>query len=395
MRKARKEIVNKMLCEKEKCTGCMACYNACKFNAISLIVDENGMLRPIIDKEKCIQCGMCSKACPEKDDPKLNMIKKAYALYSKDPNDSKNCASAGVATTFYKYIIKAGGSVVGAGFDNEQKPILKVAKNIDAIDEFKGSKYVYVFPNTIYRDIKLLLSENEKCLFVGTPCQVAGLKKFLGKEYANLITVDLICHGTPPFDFLREHLLNVSQKKKITKYSFRGDDGWNLRIESEGKVIYKKSQTEDVYFTSFLKGLIHREVCYNCKYACKQRVSDITIGDFWGLSSDALNKYKGKVSVSLINTRKGQEFFDSVSDSFVFEERDIQEALNGNAQLNRPSIKHQQHDEFLKQYTNYMDFDEAIKHINILKEIKKNKIRNIVLKYPRKLKYFIKEKMNI
>ena len=361
-----------MLCDTNKCTGCSACYAVCNFNAIVMLEDELGVLHPEIVEDKCKKCGLCEKVCPviRKND-KLTP-QKCYAAYTKNERDVKSVASGGLATAFGRAVLNEGGVVFGTCLGKEAR--FMCAETEEALENFKGSKYVYVFPDKIYREVKEKLDLGKLCLFVGTPCQVDGLKSFLRKEYENLITVDLICHGTPPFSYLKEHLSKV--KEPYEKVSFRGENNFSLTCyNKEGSVIYSMSHHLDEYFYSFLNALTYREACYSCQYARGERVSDITIGDFWGLASDALGGYKGRKSVALINTEKGMSFFEKVNDDIVFEERNVKEAVSGNAQLRAPSKKPSNREVFAETYR-HNGFDAAMKKAGVTQKIKMNKFKS-------------------
>ncbi len=336
-----------MLCDSEKCTGCAACYNVCSFDAISMSEDDLGAVKPVIDLNKCKECGLCKKVCPVILNNKKNKPIKCYAAYTKNEKDVKTVTSGGVATAFGRYVLSENGVVYGTEFDQTAK--FSRAEDVEMLEKFKGSKYVYIFPDKIYQAVKNDLKNGRTCLFVGTPCQIDGLKSFLRKEYENLITVDLICHGTPPFKYLKEHLMAFDGKYK--KVSFRGEKEFKLICSDEiGTILFEKPHHLDEYYVSFLEALTYRENCYVCSYAKPERVSDLTIGDFWGLDNNALNGYKGKKSVVLINTERGKAFFDKASELLVFEERDVHEAIRGNAQLRNPSNPHRKREIFKCEY---------------------------------------------
>jgi coenzyme F420-reducing hydrogenase beta subunit len=358
------------------------------FGAIIIKEDEMGMLRPQILEATCRNCGECTGACPEINICSKKLPIKTLALYTKNAHDRETCASGGVATTFSRALISDHGIVFGAGFDTTGKPIYKKAKKMNELEEFKGSKYVSVFPGMIYRDIQNALNAGEKCLYIGTPCCVAGLKTFLHKEYDNLITVDFICHGTPPFTYLEDHFA-ANSIKNYSCVSFRGKrDFFLTAYEKCGRIpLYSKKWDEDLYFFSYLQSLIHKEVCYSCKYACQKRVSDISIGDFWGIQKGALNGYKGKISVALINSVKGGDFFRNISQDFFIEEHSVDEVMQGNIQLQRPSERHTDRLLFSEEYKKHKNFLKAIKNTSIPYMVKKNMIRNRILKIPRMIKY--------
>lgn len=375
------------LCNRDECTACMSCFNTCGFHAIEMKEDELGALIPEINEEKCKKCGKCTNACPILNPPERNAACEAIALYTKNEDDRKTCASGGVSTTFARNVIEAGGAVFGVGFSPDGTPIYKKAETMAELEEFKGSKYVYCFPGLIYQEAEKELKTGRKCLFVGTPCYVAGLLNYLGKGYSNLITVDFICHGTPPFSYLKDYITSL----KIPEYSrlsFRGKHDFYLDIYGkEGQRIYSRKYEEDEYFYSFMNGLIFRKPCRKCEFAVADRVSDITIGDFWGIAPGALEGYKGKISVALPNTQKGKEFLLKNSDSFVCEKRSYEEAIKGNTQLRRPSEIHKDCSLFDTEYKRTKSFSCAVKASAVPKETKKNRIRNTILAMPRFVKH--------
>lgn len=350
----------KLITDYKNCTGCFACMNICPKDAIEVGCDDLGKTVPIIN-DKCVDCGMCVKICPENNKLQLNMPLKCYAAKSNDSSD-KYCSSGGIATVFSRYIVNNGGYVYGAAFDKENMAAHKCIHNLGGLEELKGSKYVQSYTGYTYRQVKNQLIDNKKVLYIGTPCQIAGLKSFLNREYDNLLTVDLICHGTPPSNYLKEHIdgLSINEYDNV---SFRGKYDFKLTVFNDDSIIYQKVNDCDYYFASFFRGLTYRDNCYNCEYAQSNRVSDITVGDFWGLEQGVLkNKFDGKASVVLINTEKGCSFFDIIKEYIIFEQRNIQEAINGNGQLRHTAKKHPKRSKFDKLYRKY-GFKKAVKVI--------------------------------
>ena len=383
------------LCKTENCTGCMACYNVCSFDAIQMQQNTLGMLHPVIQENKCKNCGQCSYVCPMLNDEPGSSPSSAWALYTKNEQEKKTCSSGGAATTFSRLIIKEGGIVYGTGFDENGIPVIKRASDQNGLEEFKGSKYVYSFPGRSYRQVENDLKLGQKCLFIGTPCQVDGLKHYLRQPYPNLITVDLICHGTPPYTYLDEYTrqLPISHDGAPLRVAFRGTHDFRFTVYGKNDtVLYSRKLEEDPYFLSFMKGLIYRQPCYHCKYAADHRVSDLTIGDFWGLGRDALNGYQGKVSVVLTNSEKGEQFFHKSVGEFIAEERTVKEAVEGNAQLNRPCAKHKDCAKFLYSYKREQNFLSAFKGTSLYPEILKNRIMNKLKYFPRRIRKMLKEK---
>ena len=380
------------ICEIEKCTACAACYNACAKNAVKFICDEFAVKRAYIDENLCVDCGLCKNVCPANNRPNFSMPQKAIAAYTKDENDKKTASSGGMASTIYKKIIGDGGIGYGVTAKRDHAEFIRIESVAD-VDLLKGSKYVEAEVGDVYKSVKQDLSSGKKCVFIGTPCQVAGLKNYLGKEYENFYSIDFICHGVPPKEYLSEYLKNTVKNSRYDKFSFRGKNDWNLTVYDNKKIIYKKKQDEDPYFYAFLKNAIFRENCYSCPYAKAERVSDLTIGDFWGIGKDALNGYKGKISLMLINTEKGNVLFNEISPLITYEKRSVSEAVNGNAQLRRPSLKSPLRNDFLTAYQT-RGFIYALSATGINKKCKRNLIKNRIMFFPRKIKKIFKKLLN-
>lgn len=377
-----------MLCEKNKCTGCFACLNICPKNCITMKEDDFGNIYPEIDSENCIKCGMCHKVCPQINLVEQKEPKKAYAMYNKDNNLRKESTSGGAATTFYMHVLSEGGVVYGcSNLEDGEVRFVRIADNKE-LYKLKGSKYVHAYIKDIFKLVKNDLVNNKLVLFIGTPCQVAGLRKFLGKEYDKLILVDIICHGVPSQKLLKEEI-NSHNLKDITKVTFRGDDGYKFKLYNMKNNVLTEEMYENGYFQGFFDAIFFRPNCYECIYATSKRVSDITIGDFWGLGDDSklYDEEKKGVSVLLPITQKGIDIIDKCEKDMILEERTVEEAVNGNTQLRRPSIKSKKYDKFKKVYLKY-GYNKACKTFmrgNKLKAkiklmLKKNKYIYIIYK---------------
>lgn len=359
------------ICNKEKCTACGACLCICSKGAIAMVKDDLKKTYAVIDADACVNCGVCKKICPSNNTPELRMAKECYAIWSKNTEYARNCASGGLATGFAEAVMKDNGVVFGTRFSNGEF----IFDSTDKVEfsKFKGSKYVQVNTGDIYKTIKSALQSGKKTLFVGTPCQVSGLKAYLQKDYNNLITVDIICHGTPPFEYLKEYMNSIT-KELVTNVTFRGKKDFFLTLYSEEREIYSKFSGEDIYYAAFLQGVTYRDNCYSCIYARPERVGDLTIGDFWGLDKNTMkNKYDGRISVLLVNNSKGTQFFDKIKDGFIYEKRELEEAFKSNGQLTHPTKRHQDRDEFEANYRKY-GFVKAAKTKSIKKQIRKYKL---------------------
>lgn len=343
------------LCDTNICTSCGACINACPKGCISYKEDIYGFLYPNIDDKVCVECGACQKVCHVLNDVSNKLPTNAYAVWSNDPEDRKSSTSGGAASVFYNSILQERGICFGATFDDKLNVVIKGYSDQSKVLGFKNSKYVHSDMLDSYNEIKKLLLKEKRVIFIGLPCQVAALRSFLKQGYSNLLLVDIICHGTPPIKHLWEHISEIEKiKHNKTKFiRFREDNSFYLTLLDSKKSFYSKHKEIDSYMLSFFDALNYYDSCYDCKYACNERVSDITIGDFWGLGLENPfdHPYSGAISLVLTNTNKGKEFFKTTKNMLFWEERTVEEALKGNEQLNRPSVKNKNRDKFLEEYS--------------------------------------------
>lgn len=334
------------LANRTDCTGCAACSNACPHSAISMSPLGNLQhVSPFINHDLCVECGSCSRSCPVLSPQTLNASDKAIAAWAKDSEENKKSTSGGVATIASRYILEHGGCVYGCTSDGADIHHIRVDRIAD-IEKLRGSKYVQSSIGKSFSDAKKDLRNGLDVLFIGTPCQIAGLRAFLKKEYSNLYTMDIICHGASPLKMLQNHIKKYSALDDISRISFR-ENGFFLRIyDKKGKEILSKNIFDpvfcDSYYGAFFEGFSYRESCYHCRYAQPKRCSDITVGDYWGLGKkipfDCNVKSYG-YSVVLCNTLKGKNLIGRLSDSLYMYDRPLEEAVEGNAQLHSPKKK--------------------------------------------------------
>lgn len=309
------------------CTGCSACYSSCPKNAISLVPNKEGFLYPQIDSEKCIQCGLCEKVCPALNiQLGKNQNPKAFAVINNDEKIRMESSSGGVFTAVAKKIIEENGIVFGVKLDAHQKAVFSFTENEEGLSEFRGSKYVQAKVGNAFKECKKFLIENKKVLFTGTPCQIEGLKLFLGKEYENLLTMDIICHGVLS-PLVWKKYTELREKKfasRIVKTAFRRkNDGWkqySLSFTFANDSEYCASLIKDPYLRIFLKDVCLRESCYACPSKKLNRVSDITIADFWGVQNEypEYDDDKG-TSLVIVHSTKVEEILSGLENCRVKE----------------------------------------------------------------------------
>lgn len=353
------------------CTLCGACVQSCSKGCIFI---ENDVLKN--DFSECINCNKCVQSCHAINTNKTEFAasKEAFAVWSLDETDRKTSTSGGAASVFYQVAVDNGYYICGAEFNKQLLPVLTVSREKEKIKKYKQSKYVYSMSEDVFSKIKELLLKKECVLFIALPCQVAALKQFLGKPYNNLITVDIVCHGTPSSTILEQYINNIDVENKATQVIFREDNQCVMKLlDNDSNIIYKRRGRTDPYLAAFLDGLSYRDCCYSCSYARPERVSDITIGDFWGLGQEKPfnHPYTGSISLVLLNTEKGKNFFEKCKYKLFYEQRDVIEAIKGNAQLQRPTNKHTMQEQFWK-LTNEKGFEFAV-NICLSNEMKKEK----------------------
>lgn len=382
------------------CCGCRACENICPKKAITMIENKEGFLYPQIDKSKCINCGLCKKVCPL-----INKVNKpdflneniCYSAKNKNIKALENSSSGGMFWVLAKYVLDNGGLVVGAEMTKDHIVQHCIIDNESDLSKLMGSKYVSSNTNDVFSKIKKELDKKRLVLFSGVPCQVAGLTNFLIKNYDNLITVDIVCHGVPSQKLFTKYVeyLEDKYKGKLLDYKFRSKEAsdWGsfnglAKFSKNGKIITKKINADfDPYYHNFLKGKNYRESCYECKFANKNRISDITIADFWGIEKtnpEFLDK-KG-VSAVIINTEKGKKIFDIIKENIIYADAKYEDICRFNGQLNFPSHRSDDRNEWYrniekKDFMKKLKTGKTVK--SVIKSIIPTNIKLIIKKYIR------------
>lgn len=357
------------ICSVDLCTGCGVCFNICKCGAISMSEDSRGFLYPKIDNDKCIKCGQCRKCCPANNVYAEESMKTVYAGWNKSKSVKRKSSSGGMFSLLAEWFINNDGYVVGCAWENDFSVKHICVNNKKDLEKLRGSKYIQSKAGGIYIKVKSLLDSGQKVLFSGTPCQVHGMRTFLNRDYENLYTIDLVCHGVPPYKMFKKHLLEVSEGglDKVTNVYLRYKKPcWSfgsVRVEMSDNRTYMVPTVQDAYFNIFNFNYSLRDSCHKCRYTNLNRTGDITLCDFWGFypQSFRLFGYDKGISGVVVNSQKGLELFEHIKEAAVYEKDSIERLLNGNKPLKEPFKEPENVSDFWNDYENGMSINELNK----------------------------------
>lgn len=324
---------------KEDCCGCHACQAACpQAGCIEMLADNEGFLYPHVNKQICTECGACEEVCPMRAhsaSPSAPPV--AYAAWNCNDAVRAESSSGGVFSLLMNETLSSGGVVFGAAFDSDMSLQHRSAKNEADSIGFRGSKYVQSIIGDCYREVELYVGQGLRVLFSGTPCQVAGLYSYLGKEYENLLTCDLVCHGVPSKKVFDAYIKDLEQRKgaKIVAISFRRKDrGWknfSVALSFYDGTDDSRIFMEDPFMLGFLRNIYLRPSCYKCRFSRIPRVADISLADFWGINKchPEWDDDKG-TSLVLIQTEKGWDAVNECREHLMIYEADLKMAISSN-----------------------------------------------------------------
>lgn len=343
--------------DKSNCCGCSSCFSICPTHAISMQVDYEGFKYPKVDNNKCIGCGLCEKKCPIKrsiySDDKF--VRKGVIARVKNDDILNLCSSGGMFYPIAQSIINRGGYVCGATYNSKLDVIHETTNDLNKLKDYIGSKYVQSDLGNQFKFIKELLDDNKLLVFFGTACQVYGLKIFLGKDYENLFTVDLVCHGTPSPNLWRAYLEYQEKlyKSNIRKVNFRskkyGYHVASLSIDFENGKQYVASARTDFMLRSFFNEIASRPSCYKCSFKKVERVSDLTVYDAWHadkISGSIVDDDRGYTNL-IIQSVKGEKLLEMVKEKIECRKVDLEKAIQLDGIMITQSAKpHYKRDEF-------------------------------------------------
>lgn len=392
--------------DKALCCGCSSCVQRCPKSCISLQEDSEGFLYPVIEKDKCVGCNICEAVCPVINPSPSRTPLYAYAAINTNEEIRSESSSGGIFSALAENVIDKGGVVFGAVFDSDWSVKHDLVRNKADIYKLRGSKYVQSNIQSSYLQAEEYLKKDVYVLFSGTPCQIAGLKSFLRKDYKNLLTVDFICHGVPSpgvwkwnlqckkaaFEAARgessvlDSSLNIPSLIKDVRFRDKSE-GWRkyrfvlvfAEASAEGKksTVLSSSTSKEGYMVAFLNDICLRPSCYSCPSKSGKSGSDITIADFWGISQfeTELDDDMG-TSLVLVNTGKGKNYLDEIS--VYRHEVCVKKAIETNISWEKSAYRHELHDYFFKTYKLHVnDFSHFVDDLVCTKSFIKKVIRKI------------------
>ncbi len=355
------------ICDYDLCTGCMACVNVCAQNAIQMQPNSEGFFYPVVDESLCKNCDLCSMICPNNNPITKEEPKAVYSGWSKDENLRMQSSSGGAFSEIALQILRHGGVVFGCILNEKLDAEHTFVENENDLGKIRGSKYVQSYIGDSYKKARSFLNEGREVLFSGTPCQIAGLKAFLKKDYSNLLTVDIVCHGVPSPRIWKDYIKYIEEVNgdRVESVIFRSKEyswvfyGMNISFHRK-KNKYFGPYYNDPYIRGFLRDLFLRPSCPTCCYTSTDRVSDFTIADWWGYKKtnqkDKDFQCKG-VSLILANSNKSLNVVKSLN--MELREKNIEDAKKTNLCLSRPYPKNPLREKFWEDF-NSKSFSEVI-----------------------------------
>ena len=355
--------------EKISCNGCKLCKDICPVGAITYSVDSSGFWYPMVDYDKCISCKKCVHSCPNKNSIKIEKeMPKVKAAWSIDDDVRLASTSGGVFYELARDVLNDGGYVSGCVYNSDFKGAHHTI--IHSYDELKPllvSKYVESDTEDIFPKIGEILKAGNTVLFVGAPCQCAGLYSYLGKDYENLFVVDFLCRGANSSKAHKRYIEYLEKKYNAPISSLRSKDkrnGWEhfgqSAVFANGKE-YFADRGEDLRVVAYHHGnLMVRESCLDCKFKELPRYSDLTLGDFWGIKAKEVEDIDKGISLIFLNSKKGEKLFEKIGDRIHSIDKTLKAAKAGNPAIYESASAHANRELFLRELDE-MPFDELVK----------------------------------
>ena len=349
------------------CCGCEACANICPKNCIVMQPDEQGFMRPQLDKAECIDCDLCRKACPILGEKCIGITPKVLACKNRNNDIRSKSSSGGVFTALAENIINNGGVIYGAMLNAQIEVIHQRVDSIEELGALRGSKYAQSHIGNCFARAKDDLRSGRQVLFTGTPCQIAGLRRFLGKEYESLHCIEVVCHGVPSPKIFRHYLNTLEQKTgaKITAFNFRDkSESWqrySLAANFDNGTQIRQRGAENPFQRGFIADLYTRPSCTVCRFKGFTSGADITLGDFWGsgIFGKEYNDDRG-ISLVCINSSKGERLFEHIKgELFDIRTSTLEDATQFNPCIVRSTTMHPKSEKFWRAYESE-DFEALV-----------------------------------
>lgn len=352
---------------KKECMGCHACLNICPQNCISMESDTEGFWYPKVDYDKCVKCGLCIIVCPIINKTVIKNKPKAYACINNNESIRLDSSSGGIFTLVAEQVINNGGIVFGAGFNENFGVEHSYIETKKDLEKFRGSKYVQSKIGDTYSQVKNFLKQGRKVVFSGTPCQIGGLKSYLGQSHDNLFCIDIVCHGVPSpkiwqkyLDFRRK-IAGSSPRRIAFRLKYEGWKRFSVSFLFDNDTEYRQTLDKDLYMMAFLKDVCLRPSCYACEFKTLHRESDITLADFWGIQNvlPEMDDDKG-TSLIFVNSDNGQSMLEEIKDNILYKEVDINQAVKYNPAAIKSAMYNPKRDGFFDS-VDELSFDQLVK----------------------------------
>lgn len=348
------------LCKKELCNGCTACANICPKGCISMVSDEEGFLRPVINKADCVDCSLCQNVCPIlRESVPIERETVAYAAINQDDVVRQCSTSGGIFTLLCQWVLTRGGVLFGAAYNEQFEVVHCKAETAEELTRYRGAKYAQSRLGDTFKQIAVYLQNDRYVLFSGTPCQVGGLLAFLGKQYDKLILVDLVCHGVPS-PKVWEHYTKYrkqqdAQNTMPSAINLRSKEtgwpGYSIRFDYPDGTAYSAVNSQDPYLRGFVGNLYLRPSCYDCQFKGISRQSDFTLADYWGVWEQLPEHHDGKgTSLVLLHTQKAKQLWEELSPYMCVAAVESSAALAGNPSAVVSSLLPEKREEFFARY---------------------------------------------
>lgn len=377
--------------EKIECCGCGACKSICPNKCIDMVSDSEGFLYPILNEKLCIKCGLCSNVCPilktKEGIVKKDSTPKVYAAINRDEEIRKESSSGGIFSLLAEAVINEKGVVFGAVMTEDCRAVKHtVIEKQSDLFKMRGSKYLQSSLGDCLIKTKKYLDEKRKVLFTGTPCQIEALKSYLREDYDNLICMDLICHGVPSSKVWNQYVNYYEQKEQshIRSVSFRNKRGgwkqYGMKLNFENGKIYTKVFSEDLYGKAFVQDICFRPSCYLCYFRKKNRESDITVADFWGVENicPEIDDDKG-LSLIILHSIKGKKELEKLKDKIILKDIEFSIVEKYNSAMIYSPQMHKRRNNFYRDLE-VLEFDKLIKRYIEMPMLPKKFIRNVLKK---------------